>query len=409
MVAILGFSKEQIRQAVTDMYTRVARSPGADYHFPVGANGCRATGYGSDLIHHVPEASIESYAGVGCPHIADVIRPGDKVLDVGSGSGTDALIAANRVTPTGRVFALDATAAMREKLEAILAREQVENIEIIAGDAESIPLPDESVDVVTSNGVLNLVPGKRRAIDEIFRVLKPGGHAQIADTVIHLPVTADCKDDPALWAECVVGASIDEVYLDLFRDAGFEEIEILAKADYFEHSPSEETREVAARFGGHAIVLRMRRAARAPARIVRLARRLDPRRMVAGIRRHGFIGLAAVVVALFACYGTLALSITLPLLGIGFTLDTGAWAGAIVATAALAAAAITAGQRKHGSIKPAAFAMAGLVGIVYVMVVDYTVIVEAGSFVLLIIGALLDTHYRRSVSQERARPFADST
>jgi hypothetical protein len=168
-------------------------------------------------------------------------------------------------------------------------------------------LPDASVDVVTSNGVLNLVPDKRRAISEIFRVLRPGGRVQIADIIIDVPVTPDCKDDPQLWAECVVGATVDEAYLNLFRDAGFEAVMVLHHYDYFAHSPSEETQQVAHRFGARALELGMRRAQVAPSPVARWMRRLSPVRALDACRRRGLWGMLGLVAAVLACYGTLAL------------------------------------------------------------------------------------------------------
>ena len=124
------------------------------------------------------------------------------------------------------------------------------------GDAESLPLPDASVDVVTSNGVLNLVSDKERAVAEIWRVLREGGRVQIADIVLGKPVSEACKADPQLWVECVVGATLEDDYVDLFRDCGFEDVEVLSRFDYFAGSSSAETREIAAALGAQSLVLR---------------------------------------------------------------------------------------------------------------------------------------------------------
>jgi arsenite methyltransferase len=390
MVAVLGFSKEQIRAAVSSMYTQVATAPDSDFHFPTGRRGCKVIGYQDELLEGVPDSAIESFAGVACPFTANLIGIGDTVLDIGSGSGTDAMIAAKLVGEHGRVLALDSTDAMRRKLAETLAKEGIARIEILDGDAENIPLADASVDVVTSNGVLNLVPDKRRAVNEMFRVLRPGGHAQIADVVIKAPVTPDCKQDPALWAECVVGASVDEVYLQLYRDAGFTDVEVIQHDDYFAHSPSAETREVASRFGGHAIVMRMRRAMKAPTTIARIARRMDPRRIAAAIRRRGLYGIIALVVALLACYGTLALTALLSVLGISLMVDEGIWAGAVALLSVIAFLVVAAGQRSHGSFAPAAPAFVGAALIVYTMLVNYHFVTELVGFILLAIGAAFD-------------------
>lgn len=133
---------------------------------------------------------------MGYPFRANVIRAGDVVLDVGSGSGTDAVIASRRTGPRGRVYALDVTEAMRRKLSAIVSSANAANVEILAGSAEAIPLPDASVDVVITNGVLNLVPDKARAIEEIHRVLKPGGRLVITDIALGKPVPFKYRQDP---------------------------------------------------------------------------------------------------------------------------------------------------------------------------------------------------------------------
>ena len=395
MVAVLGFSKQEILAAVKDMYTLVAEKPHSPLHFPVGAEACRLAGYRDDQIDGLPPTALESFAGVGCPFRADVIRPGYRVLDVGSGAGTDAIIAARMVGETGRVFALDLTPAMRSKLQATLSMANIDNVEILAGNAEQIPLPDASVDVVTSNGVLNLVPDKRAAIAEIFRVLKPGGRVQIADIVIASPVTPDCEDDPQLWAECVVGATVDRRYLEMFRDAGFEDVEVLRDYDYFAHSPSQDTREVATQFGAHAFELRMRRGEHKPSKLTRWAKRLDPRRILRDIRLRGLWGILSLGMALLACYGTLGLVALLSALGVGLAVDEGIWAGAILLFAWLACAVIALGIRKHGSFVPLIIGVAGSSLLTYTMLLDYRVAIEIAGFVLLAAATVYDYRQRR--------------
>jgi arsenite methyltransferase len=395
MVAILGFSKAQIREAVVDMYTAVAQSPRAHFHFPVGEAGCRVAEYPREWTNELPASAIESFAGVGNPFRADVIREGDTVLDIGSGSGTDVLIASKLVGESGKVWALDTTPAMLNKLNKTLTEANVRNVETLEGDAEAIPLPDHSVDVVTSNGVLNLVPDKRSAIREIFRVLQPGGRVQIADIVINVPVTPDCKDDPALWAECVVGATVDEAYVNLFRDAGFENVEILHSYDYFSHSPSTETQEVARRFGARAVEITMRRAATAPSTPRQWIRRLSPGRIFRAWQRRGLWGVLALGAAILACYGTLALVILLSATGVSLAINEGAWAGTITLFAALTAAVVAAGWRKHGSILPSLPGLLGFGLIAYAMHGHYSLTIELAGFALLACGTMWDYRLRR--------------
>ena len=257
MVAIAGFNKDQILSAVREMYSEVASLPSKQFHFPTGRTACLFVGYPKDWLGHVPASAIESFAGVGFPFRADVIRPGNRVLDVGAGSGTDSLIAARIVGPKGMVFALDMTPAMLAKLRKNVELAAAANVAVVEGNAESIPLPDASVDVVTSNGVLNLVPDKVKAIAEIFRVLRPGGQAQIADIVVGRPVQKSMRSDPKLWAECVVGACVEEDYIELFRSAGFASVTLLRGYDYFSASVSADTRRVAQSLGAKAIELKI--------------------------------------------------------------------------------------------------------------------------------------------------------
>jgi SAM-dependent methyltransferase len=242
------------------MYTDVATFPARQFHFPTGRAACLFVGYPEEWLDRLPASAVESFAGVGFPFRADVIRPGDRVLDIGAGSGTDTLTAARLVGPQGKVYALDMTPAMLAKLRVNAAQANAANVEVIDGNAEAIPLADASVDVVTSNGVLNLVPDKPRAFAEIHRVLRPGGRVQIADIVVSQPVSENAKANPKLWAECVVGALVEQDYLSLFRTAGFAGVTVLRSFDYFSGSASADTRKVASALGAKAVEIAMEAA-----------------------------------------------------------------------------------------------------------------------------------------------------
>jgi ubiquinone/menaquinone biosynthesis C-methylase UbiE len=259
MVIITSDDREVILDAVRRMYTDLAREPDREFHFPTGRDACEFEGYPDELLEPVPPEAVASYAGVSCPFRADVIREGDTVLDIGSGSGTDVLIAAELVGPEGEVAGLDLTRAMRERLRENAGLMRADNVRTLDGNAESIPLPDASVDVVTTNGVLNLVPDKPAAVAEIHRVLRSGGRLQLADIVLAENPSDACRREPELWAECIVGATKEGEYLDLFREAGFRDLEVLSRLDYFARSPAEKTRELAASLGAEAVVLRGRK------------------------------------------------------------------------------------------------------------------------------------------------------
>lgn len=311
MVAIVSHQREAIHRAVRDMYTAVAARPEQGFHFPTGRAACRALGYPPESVDQLPNSAVDSFAGVGYPFSAGVIREGDRVLDIGSGSGTDALICARLVGPKGKIYGLDMTAEMRAKFLASAKAAGAYNIEVLEGDAESIPLPDASVNVVTSNGVLNLVPDKARAIAEIHRVLKPGGRVQIADIALSRPVAERFRRDPEMWAECVVGAVEEERYIAMLRAAGFEAVERIGQLDYFALSSSGKTREVAQLFNAHSVSLRAVKplaAVSAPA--------LSTGRAALNFARE-VAGAGAAVLAWFVCAGAPALVAGLGAIGAG--------------------------------------------------------------------------------------------
>ena len=302
MVAIVSFKREAIYGAVREMYTAVALSPEREFHFPTGRSACEVLGYPQKYLVHVPDRAAESFAGVGYPFAAGVMHKGDIVLDVGSGSGTDTMICAKIVGPLGKVYALDMTAQMRAKLQQTAASAGVDNVEVIDGDAESIPLPDESVDVVTSNGVINLVPDKARAISEIFRVLKPGGRLQISDIALTQPVSARFRQDPQMWAECVVGAVEEERYLVMLRNTGFDKVERIGELDYFALSSNAKTQEVAQLFNAHSVTLR----AEKPVHALRPPVEIGARQAALNLVRE-LGGVVVAMLAWLACAGVPAL------------------------------------------------------------------------------------------------------
>lgn len=259
MVAILSNQRDAILSAVRDMYTAVANEPARGFHFPTGRAACELLGYPAAELDALPLAAVESFAGVGYPFLADAIEDGHVVLDVGSGSGTDTLIASGRAGARGTVYALDMTPAMRSKLRRNALAAGAANVAILDAGAENIPLGDGVIDVVTSNGVLNLVPDKARAVAEIVRVLGPGGRLQVADIVLSTEPSEACRNRVDLWAECVVGAMTDRNFLDLLRVSGFEDVEVKRRYDYFAFSPSEETRNVASSFGAISMVVSARK------------------------------------------------------------------------------------------------------------------------------------------------------
>jgi ubiquinone/menaquinone biosynthesis C-methylase UbiE len=398
MVAIAGFTKEQIFAAVRQMYGEVATAPLKQFHFPTGRDACRFVGYPDAWLDRIPATAVESFAGVGFPFRAGVIRPGDTVLDIGSGSGTDALLAAGLAGPQGRVIALDITPAMLEKLRRNVAAAGVTNVEILEGNAEAIPLPNESVDVVTTNGVLNLVPDKAKAFAEIFRVLRPGGRVQVADIMLARPVGDVARKDPRLWAECVVGASLEDDYLGMFRAVGFADVKVLRRYDYFSGSASADTRRIAGALGAMAAEITMHRSDVAGHGLLPRLRRFSPLFLGRRMAQHGHLGLFATGGAIFACYGSLALVAALSALGLSVPLYEGAWAAAIVALTALAPVGLALNWRVHRGIGPLAVVAVGAALVLYAILGSYDWRVEAAGFAAMLGATLWDRRkYRTAI------------
>ena len=188
-----------LRRAIQLEYGEVATHPELGFHFHTGYKLAELLEYSSDLLIDVPEASIESFAGTGNPFRLGALRPGERVVDIGSGAGMDSLIAARMVGPTGQVIGVDMTPEMLEKARSSAVVGRVTNIEFREGTGEALPVEDAWADVVISNGVLNLMPDKNAALSEMARVLKPTGRLQIADILVEKPVPADSKQHVDLW------------------------------------------------------------------------------------------------------------------------------------------------------------------------------------------------------------------
>lgn len=196
----VDFDVATLRTEVRTLYARVASSPEADFHFHRGPQyAASRLGYDPAELATLPPEVTASFAGVGNPHAIDRIEAGSTVLDVGCGTGTDLLLAARHTGPAGVAIGVDMTAAMRERATAGAASLGLTGVIVRDGDATRLPVHDRTVDVVISNGVLNLVPEKERAIAEIARVLRPGGRVQIADIVIREVLSDSALRDIDLW------------------------------------------------------------------------------------------------------------------------------------------------------------------------------------------------------------------
>jgi len=192
--------REQLRQQIQAKYTDVALEPQQGFHFHTGRPLVAMLSYAATEVDALPASTVESFAGTGNPFSMGNLNAGETVLDIGCGAGFDSLIAARQVGDTGRVISVDMTAAMLEKTLRGAKDLGLNNVDTRQGYLETLPVEDSSIDVVISNGVINLTPDKVQAMREVWRVLKPGGRFQIADIIVHKEVPQDAKDDIELWS-----------------------------------------------------------------------------------------------------------------------------------------------------------------------------------------------------------------
>jgi SAM-dependent methyltransferase len=190
---------EVLRDEIQKTYTNVSDHTDQDFVFPTGRSWAEELGYPKQFLDRVPEATVESFAGVANPFTLGSVDEGEVVLDLGCGAGTDLLIAAQMVGAGGRAIGIDMTPSMVRRARQSALEMALANVEVHEGLIEQLPLANGSVDVVTSNGVIDLVPDKDAVFAEIKRVLRPGGRLQIADVVIHREVSEEAKRDIDLW------------------------------------------------------------------------------------------------------------------------------------------------------------------------------------------------------------------
>ena len=227
-----------IKKAVREHYGAAARRVGAG----AGCCGGRASTsccdpitsnlYGEGEAREVPEKALQASLGCGNPAALAELRPGETVLDLGSGGGIDVLLSARRVGPGGKAYGLDMTDEMLALAEENRRRSGLANVEFLKGEIERIPLPDASVDVVISNCVINLSVDKDRVLAEAFRVLKPGGRLAVSDVIVRGTMPESLRRSMELWAGCVAGALSDADYRDKLARAGFADVGIEVTREY---------------------------------------------------------------------------------------------------------------------------------------------------------------------------------
>jgi len=189
----------QLRHDVRVKYQKVATAPNSRYHFHTGRPAARRFRYDASLVDSLPDRAVESFAGVGNPFELRTLKPGERVVDAGSGAGFDSFVAARQVGTDGRVVGIDMTPEMLDKSAATARTLGMRNVEFREGLLEAMPLEDDWADVVISNGAINLCPDKRAVFREFRRVLRPGGSLQFADIANGKPVPPEALRDIDLW------------------------------------------------------------------------------------------------------------------------------------------------------------------------------------------------------------------
>jgi arsenite methyltransferase len=218
--------KEKYGQAALRVHTGGSSCCGASAALDGCCDPITTNLYDSTQAQQIPEAALKASLGCGNPTALAQLNAGEVVLDLGSGGGIDVLLSARRVGPTGKAYGLDMTDEMLALARENRRKAGVENVEFLKGEIESIPLPDNSVDVIISNCVINLSADKDRVLREAFRVLKPGGRFAVSDVVVHGEVPQHMRENMMLWVGCIAGALQDTEYSSKLAAAGFEEIDI---------------------------------------------------------------------------------------------------------------------------------------------------------------------------------------
>lgn len=248
---------EKLERAVKTVYRDVATDPAEEYHFEMGRPIAERVGYPSGQLDRVPGEALESFAGVGYHIGLAELESGDEVLDLGSGSGADAFVAAQHVGETGSVTGIDMTDEQIRKARTLRDESGLDQVDFEHGYIEDLPFEDATFDVVISNGVINLSPDKEQVFAEARRVLKPGGRLAIADIISEELMPQSIKSDEELWAACIGGAEQIDRYTSIVEAAGFELVELQENDEY--EFISERAEDACQKYGVKSVTLVARR------------------------------------------------------------------------------------------------------------------------------------------------------
>ena len=210
-------SKSEIKYAVRLKYNEVATKPDGVFNFPVGKVFALEVGYPEEVLNSLPQSMVESFTGANNPQPFVELKEGEVVLDLGSGAGLDLYFYAKAVGPKGKAYGLDISEDMVTKARDNMEKVGIKNVEIICGLSDDIPLDDNFIDIVASNGIYNLSPDKEAAMREVFRVLKPGGRTVFCEIVLKEPLPDDIRKDINDWFRCIGGALPELDFLSLME------------------------------------------------------------------------------------------------------------------------------------------------------------------------------------------------
>jgi len=220
---------DEIREAVKEEYSQVARAPQTDFNFPVGKAFAIKVGHPDEILGKLPPSLCESFTGANNPQPFVELEGGEVALDLGCGAGLDIYFYAKAVGIDGKVYGLDISEGMVNKARMNLEAMGIKNVEIICGNCDNLPFPDSFFDVVVSNGIYNLSPDKEKTMCEVFRVLRPGGRAVICEIVLKKPLPENIRKNIDDWFRCIGGALPDRDFLALMERAGFGNIEVISR------------------------------------------------------------------------------------------------------------------------------------------------------------------------------------
>jgi arsenite methyltransferase len=224
-----AMTKREIEEAVKQKYSEVATNPCGSFNFPVGKEFALAVGYPAKVLDVLPDSFVDSFTGANNPQLFIHLQKGEVVLDLGCGAGLDMYFYAKAVGPEGRIIGVDISEEMIMKARKNMEQVSINNVDIRCGRSDEIPVDDNAVDVVASNGIYNLSPDKEAVMREVLRVLKPGGRTVFCEIVLLKPFPEENRKNITDWFRCIGGALPEKAFIDLMEQSGFEKIDVISK------------------------------------------------------------------------------------------------------------------------------------------------------------------------------------